>query len=83
MIMTLRESKARLSELVERAASGEEVLITVRGRPKARLVPAMHSGMVEGGMADWANRLRGLQKKYGAMPTSDRSVVEELRDERW
>ena len=40
MIATVRESKARLSELVERAASGEEVLITVNERPKARLVAA-------------------------------------------
>lgn len=83
MITTLRESKARLSELVERAASGEEVLITVRGRPRARLVAARHPDIAEGGMADWADRLRRLQKKYGAMPASGRSVVEELRDERW
>jgi len=37
MIATLREAKAELSEFVERVAGGEEVLITVRGRPKARV----------------------------------------------
>ena len=31
MVSTLRESKAKLSELVERASRGEDVLITVRG----------------------------------------------------
>lgn len=37
MIATLKESKARLSELVAKAAKGEDVIITVHGKPKARL----------------------------------------------
>lgn len=35
MTKTLRESKAKLSELVEVASRGEDVLITVRGKVKA------------------------------------------------
>jgi prevent-host-death family protein len=38
MIATVRTAKAKLSELLERAAAGEEVIITCDGRPKARLV---------------------------------------------
>ena len=38
MIVSLRTAKARLSELLERAAAGEEVVITCNGKPKARLV---------------------------------------------
>jgi prevent-host-death family protein len=38
MIATLRESKTRLSELVNLASSGEEILITVHGQPKARIL---------------------------------------------
>jgi prevent-host-death family protein len=34
------EAKSRLSELVERAESGREVVITRRGKPVAKLVPA-------------------------------------------
>lgn len=34
------EAKTRLSELVERVERGEEVIITRRGTPVARLVPA-------------------------------------------
>jgi len=82
MIATLRESKAKLSELVERAASGEEVLITVRGRPKARLVAAQSSGETETRMTGWAAELRKLQRKCSLAPGRG-SVVEELRDERW
>ena len=37
MITTLREGKAKLSALVESAARGEEVVIMVRGKPRARL----------------------------------------------
>ena len=37
--INVSDAKARFSELVERAADGEEVTITKRGRPVARLVP--------------------------------------------
>ena len=33
------EAKTRLSELVERAARGEEIIIARNGTPRARLVP--------------------------------------------
>jgi prevent-host-death family protein len=36
--VSLAEAKAHLSELVERAAAGEPVCITRRGKPVARLV---------------------------------------------
>lgn len=37
MITNLREAKAQLSMLVHRAAAGEEIIITVHGRPTARM----------------------------------------------
>lgn len=40
----LFEAKARLSELVDRAESGRETVITRRGRAVARLVPAQRAG---------------------------------------
>jgi prevent-host-death family protein len=36
----LRELRQNASELVRRAEQGEEIVITVAGRPGARLVPA-------------------------------------------
>lgn len=38
--VNIAEAKARLSELVERAASGEEILIARDHKPLAKLVPA-------------------------------------------
>ena len=40
----LFEAKARLSELVDRAEAGREIVITRRGRAVARIVPARQSG---------------------------------------
>ena len=37
--VNLYEAKTRLSELVEDAARGEEIIIAKAGQPKARLVP--------------------------------------------
>jgi prevent-host-death family protein len=38
IVVNLSEAKARLSDLVERAAAGEEIVIAKNGKPKARLV---------------------------------------------
>ena len=38
MLANVRAAKARLSELLERASAGEEIIITSDGRPKAKLV---------------------------------------------
>ena len=37
--VNIHEAKTHLSRLVERAASGEEIVIARSGRPVARLVP--------------------------------------------
>jgi prevent-host-death family protein len=40
MTVGIFEAKQKLSELVERAARGEEIVISCRGRERARLVGA-------------------------------------------
>jgi prevent-host-death family protein len=40
MTIGIFEAKQKLSELVERAAQGEEIVITCRGKERARLVRA-------------------------------------------
>jgi prevent-host-death family protein len=37
--VNIHEAKARLSELLDRAVAGEEIVIARAGRPVARLVP--------------------------------------------
>lgn len=45
-IINLSDAKAQLSQLVERAAAGEEMIIAKAGRPMARLVPMKTATMV-------------------------------------
>jgi prevent-host-death family protein len=55
--VNLYDAKTRLSELVERAAQGEEVVIAKSGRPRARLVaiPARTSPRTPGA---WKGKVR-------------------------
>jgi prevent-host-death family protein len=39
VVYSLREAKSSLAQLVERAAGGEEIIITKNGKPLAKLVP--------------------------------------------
>ena len=82
MIATLKESKARLSELVTKAANGEEVIITVHGKPKARLAAITNAGAPT--MAGWVRQLRTLQHTCGTgrQPSDGVAVLRDLREER-
>ena len=56
-IVNLHEAKTHLSQLVDRARDGEEILIAKRGTPYAKLVPletteARHPGLLEGDVGD-------------------------------
>jgi prevent-host-death family protein len=48
--VNIYDAKTRLSELVDRAAAGEEIVIAKAGVPTARLVPlrAVHENRVPG-----------------------------------
>jgi prevent-host-death family protein len=81
MIATLRESKTRLSELVQMAHSGEEILITVHGEPKARLLPVMES---QGDSANWLRELEALRKSLGKpSKRRKRNALDEVREDRF
>ena len=82
MIATLRETKSRLSELVARVAKGEEVIITVRGQPQARLSPVVQKRPAD--RAAWVAKLRRLQRRHatGKAAGSGTAIVSALREER-
>lgn len=84
MITTLRDSKARLSALVETAARGEEVVITVRGKPRARLCPlAPVPPRERRDQAQWGQSLREARATYsvGEHDTGN-DILEDLRGDR-
>ena len=52
MNVGIRELKAHLSEYVRRANRGEQILVTDRGKPVARLVSLGGLSLVDQGIAD-------------------------------
>ena len=84
MIAKLRESKARLSALVELAARGEEVVITVRGRPRARLCPmARVSSLEQRGAVNWGKSLCAARATYSVgTQNTGTAIIDALRGDR-
>ncbi|HSA01704.1 MAG TPA: type II toxin-antitoxin system prevent-host-death family antitoxin [Candidatus Paceibacterota bacterium] len=82
MIVSLRESKTHLSHLVSLAESGQEILITVRGKPRARLTAIPRVAKLD--MAGWKTRLERLRKRYSTGKVSLKSeiIISDLREER-
>jgi prevent-host-death family protein len=82
MVKTLRESKAKLSELVERASQGEDILISVRGKVKAKLTRVSPQKKLD--KKAWAEELRVVQQKYstGKAVLPIEKILEDIREER-
>ena len=72
--VNLAEAKAHLSELVSKAASGEETIITRRGQPVAKLVPISAPKKPVRSLAAFRATLPKAQK-------SSAELIRELRDE--
>jgi prevent-host-death family protein len=86
MTATLREIQADLQRLVELASQGEEVVITVDGKPKAKLTAVAAPSPGEApDMAAWAKELEELRRKYttGKPGPTANQIVAEGRAERY
>lgn len=57
MDVGVRELKARLSEFLERARSGEVISVTSRGRRIAQIVPPASSNVERGLAEGWITRV--------------------------
>ena len=87
----IRELKAKLSECVRRAAGGERLIVTDRGRPVAQLTPLDDSTLddlarIEQGVAEgWITpprRPRGLGPARPIPSSSGLTVMEVLDEDR-
>ena len=75
---TVAEAKAHLSELLARVESGEELVITRRGRPVAQLSPVRPVKRPP----DWQS-IRAFRESMPSMETSATDLVREMRDGRY
>lgn len=82
MITNLKSAKARLSELVDKASNGEEIWLTVRGEPKARICPLPRQQSAVAQVA-WVESVREARAKYGKPnnTTETQRLWDELRSE--
>ncbi len=79
MIVSVRESKARMSELLTRACEGENVIITVRGKPTVRLVP-VNQAPNAADMIQWADEIRRRHSGATGVPAgSSAEIIDDLR----
>lgn len=72
----LRDAKAHLSQLTERAAAGEDIVISKRGRPVARL-----SAVVQKRKTVNLQRLKTLTDKMPEQLESAGDWMQKLRDQ--
>lgn len=84
MITNLRDAKAHLSLLVQRAAGGEEVIITVHGKPAARLTgvasPVASARDVRAWLRELADEAEAA--RCGALRSTPQEVWDGLRADR-
>lgn len=74
--VSLAAAKAGLSALLDAVEAGEEVVITRRGRPVARVIRES----AEPRPTDWVARLRSLHAGSPGLEGSAVDLVRELRD---
>ncbi len=84
MITNLREAKSNLSQLVQLATEGEEIVITVRGRPAARLICVVPKGVEIVARTEWANELSTSAEaaRVGPHKSTPQEFWDDLREER-
>ncbi len=63
----MHEAKTHLSRLVERALSGEEIVLTRRGEPAVRLVPERAAGGFASLAGVWKGRVR-IAEDFDRLP---------------
>ena len=86
MISSLRDAKAKLGELVQKAAAGEDVVITVRGEPTVRLSAIKRGDASDEGRGHWieeaAEAAQEASVDAGAEAVPSQASWDELRADR-
>lgn len=79
----VRELKEHLSEYLEQASRGEQILVTDRGRPKAMIGPLPGRAHIEDGIAEgWISAGSGAALQPTKRWKSRRSTQEALDEDR-
>lgn len=84
MITNLREAKSQLSKLVQLACDGEEIVITVRGKPAARLISIQDAKKIPD-HTEWASELAAVAEsvRVNAPKNTPQECWDDLRQDRY
>jgi prevent-host-death family protein len=63
----MHEAKTKLSQLVERAEAGEDIVIARNGKPVARLVAVASEGSLTSVRGAWRGQVR-IAEDFDALP---------------
>jgi len=63
----MHEAKTKLSQLVERAEAGEDIVIARNGKPVARLVPVISTASIASVRGAWRGRVR-IAEDFDELP---------------
>lgn len=77
--LSLAEAKSHLSAVVDRVEAGEEVVITRRGRPVARIVPERELNADEA--QRWVDEVRAFLRDQPVREASAVETVRRMRDD--
>jgi len=85
MIKNLSEAKSSLSELVQLAASGEEIVITMHGQPMARLTGISSDSTSSVSREQWAAELAAAAEaaRVGEPVSTPQEFWDEIRGDRF
>lgn len=80
--VSVRELKAKLSAYLDRAAKGEAIRVTERGKPKAILGPLpgrarLEEGIAQGWVVPARERLTGPWRRFRARRTISEMLAED------
>ena len=76
IIYNLCEAKTSLSQLVDRAAHGEEIILAKAGKPLAKLVP-FHQPLKPREPGGWEGRVRTSEDFDNPLPPEIQAAFEE------
>lgn len=78
----IRELKARLSHYLDRAAAGETIVVTVRGRPRAEIRALSVDERIQQGIDEgWITRGRAGQPSVELLGFKGKRPTSEIFDE--